>query len=58
VANFADISQATLRKKIKKLLDHGFITIVERKRYALAEEKKYALTPRGRILAEAFIEIL
>ena len=44
--------------KLKILLKYGLIKIKEKGRHPFLKEKKYSLTEIGKILADAFAEIL
>jgi len=58
VSDIATMSMVTLANRVKILLKYGFIKVAERRKSAFTEEKKYQLTPKGRIVVDAFLKVL
>ena len=54
VSLIAEVSIVTLIRKVRMLNKHGLIYIAEKRRAPFSEEKRYKLSPRGEIIANAF----
>jgi len=57
VSSIAEVSIVTLTRKIRLLNKHGLIYIAEKRKAPFSDEKRYKLSRRGEIIANAFASV-
>ena len=58
IASIAHISMTTLIRKLRIMINHGLVTVIETKRHSSIIEKKYGLTELGKEVAESFLNMI
>ncbi len=58
IGKIAEVSMVTLMRKVKILHNYGLIRVAEKRKGPFSEEKRYKLSSRGKILADAFARVL